>query len=46
MSKVKITVKIKQRAPRTEVKLRPKAQNISRKKYNRDKSWKAAAENE
>ncbi len=40
MKTQKITVKVKQRAPRTLIRQRPKAQNISRKTYKRTAAWK------
>ena len=40
MKKTVIQLKIKQRAPRSQIQQKSKIQNISRKVYKRDKSWK------
>jgi len=43
MKKTVIKLKIKQRAPRSLIQQKSKIQNISRKVYKRDKSWKHTA---
>lgn len=40
MKTQKVIIRIKQKAPRTFIAQRPKAQNISRKAYKRNQDWK------
>jgi len=40
MKKISKKIKVPQKAPRTRIAQRPKVQNIDRKRYKRDQSWK------
>ncbi|MBS0618975.1 MAG: hypothetical protein JSR44_12350 [Spirochaetes bacterium] len=46
MKKISVKIKVQQKAPRTRIAQRPKVQNIDRKRYKRDQSWKNDAAKE